>query len=156
MNKFTSRRERQPSGGSDITIKSDSPSMIESPAADAAVLYQQATDMEGKPLAATVPPAPLSLISEPPIHGLIVTSPVISHSVVQSPMVASSPAFHSSPISSLLDDQHPDMLCQSLLRTLTGRGTGQHVCPWRLQCSKGGVKDSQVVVFERNSAYRYV
>jgi hypothetical protein len=45
---------------------------------------------------------------------------------------------------------------QDILDTLKSRGKDNHVCPWGNRCTKGGVgPDGNVVVFERNSAFRY-
>jgi len=43
---------------------------------------------------------------------------------------------------------------QHLLMTLSVRGTGRHCCPYKWKCTKGGVKDGEFVIFERNSAFR--
>jgi hypothetical protein len=43
---------------------------------------------------------------------------------------------------------------QSLLRALSVRGTGNHICPYAERCTKGGMKDTHPVIFERNSAFR--
>ncbi|KAL2844880.1 hypothetical protein BJX68DRAFT_242524 [Aspergillus pseudodeflectus] len=44
---------------------------------------------------------------------------------------------------------------QDILDTLKSRGKDNHVCPWGNRCTKGGVgPDGNVVVFERNSAFR--
>jgi hypothetical protein len=36
------------------------------------------------------------------------------------------------------------------------RGKGQHRCPHGSQCTKGGFRNGEVIVFERNSAFRLV
>lgn len=42
-------------------------------------------------------------------------------------------------------------------KSLTSRGKGNYVCPHGTGCSKGGVKpDGDLVIFERNSAFRSV
>jgi len=43
---------------------------------------------------------------------------------------------------------------KGLIDALAQRGTGNHTCPYGASCNKGGVKDGQFVVFERNSAFR--
>jgi hypothetical protein len=45
---------------------------------------------------------------------------------------------------------------KSLLQTLSQRGTGQHYCPYAMNCTKGGVEEGELRVFERNSAFRFV
>lgn len=41
-----------------------------------------------------------------------------------------------------------------LLKSLTVRGTGKHTCPYGMSCTKGGLRDGELLVFERNSAFR--
>jgi len=43
---------------------------------------------------------------------------------------------------------------KELIDSLSQRGTGRHTCPYGAACSKGGIKNGQFVVFERNSAFR--
>jgi hypothetical protein len=43
---------------------------------------------------------------------------------------------------------------RDIINSLSQRGTGRHMCPYGAACSKGGFKDGQYVVFERNSAFR--
>jgi hypothetical protein len=50
------------------------------------------------------------------------------------------------------DDVH--MKARTLIDSVSQRGTGNHVCPYGINCTKGGVKDEKVLVFERNSAFR--
>ena len=46
---------------------------------------------------------------------------------------------------------------QSGETTLSVRGKGHHVCPHGASCTKGGLAaDGRLVIFERNSAFRYV
>jgi hypothetical protein len=53
------------------------------------------------------------------------------------------------------DELHDEVAL--LLASLSQRGTGQHVCPSGHSCTKGGVAgDGSLVVFPRNSAFRYV
>jgi hypothetical protein len=47
-------------------------------------------------------------------------------------------------------------IVRELLRTLSQRGTGQHICPFGRACTKGGIENGGVKVFERNSAFRFV
>jgi hypothetical protein len=47
----------------------------------------------------------------------------------------------------------PDLI-RELLTSLSVRGTGRYTCPYLHDCRKGGVKYGELVVFERNSAFR--
>jgi len=47
----------------------------------------------------------------------------------------------------------PDLI-RELLTSLSVRGTGRYTCPYLHDCRKGGVKYEELVVFERNSAFR--
>jgi hypothetical protein len=47
-------------------------------------------------------------------------------------------------------------IVKDLLRTLSQRGTGQHICPYGRACTKGGIENGALRVFERNSAFRFV
>ena len=65
-----------------------------------------------------------------------------------------------SPVGTFASDPDADELhdkVAQLLASLSQRGIGQHVCPYGLSCTKGGVDgDGSLVVFPRNSAFRYV
>jgi hypothetical protein len=53
--------------------------------------------------------------------------------------------------------ESPDSMVESLLREKNSRGKGRHYCPYRLECTKGGLSaDKSLVLFERNSAFKYV
>ena len=39
---------------------------------------------------------------------------------------------------------------------LLARGKGQHRCPHGSECTKGGFRNGEVIIFERNSAFRLV
>lgn len=39
---------------------------------------------------------------------------------------------------------------------LLARGKGQHRCPHGSECTKGGFRNGEIVIFERNSAFRSV
>jgi hypothetical protein len=39
---------------------------------------------------------------------------------------------------------------------LLARGKGQYVCPYGSECTRGGVRHGEIVIFERNSAFRFV
>lgn len=39
---------------------------------------------------------------------------------------------------------------------LLARGKGQHRCPHGSECTKGGFRNGEIVIFERNSAFRLV
>ena len=39
---------------------------------------------------------------------------------------------------------------------LLARGKGQHRCPHGSKCTKGGFRNGEVIIFERNSAFRLV
>jgi len=41
-----------------------------------------------------------------------------------------------------------------LMGSLSGRGKGSHICPYGENCTKGGWRDGQGVIFERNSAFK--
>lgn len=44
-----------------------------------------------------------------------------------------------------------------LMASLSSRGKGSYVCPYGPSCRKGGVKpNGEIVVFERNSAFKLV
>lgn len=48
------------------------------------------------------------------------------------------------------------MIVANLLKDLHHRGTGTYHCPYESRCKKGGISaDGVLVVFERNSAFRY-
>jgi hypothetical protein len=47
----------------------------------------------------------------------------------------------------------PDLI-RELLASLSVRGTGRYTCPYLHDCRKGGVKYGELVIFERNSAFR--
>lgn len=50
-----------------------------------------------------------------------------------------------------------DMAVERLLQETSHRGKGSHHCPYGIACVKGGVStDDKLVLFERNSAFRYV
>lgn len=49
----------------------------------------------------------------------------------------------------------PDLI-REMLTSLSVRGTGRYTCPYLHDCRKGGVKYGELVVFERNSAFRLV
>jgi hypothetical protein len=52
------------------------------------------------------------------------------------------------------DDRNVSDTVRDLLMTLSVRGTGKHQCPHQHSCKKGGVKNGNIVTFERNSAFR--
>ena len=60
------------------------------------------------------------------------------------------------PIQSSSQQDSIHEIVRELLRTLSQRGTGQHLCPFGRSCTKGGVENGGVKVFERNSAFRFV
>ena len=39
---------------------------------------------------------------------------------------------------------------------LLARGKGQHRCPHGSECTKGGFRNGEIIIFERNSAFRLV
>jgi hypothetical protein len=46
-------------------------------------------------------------------------------------------------------------MVRNLLSNLNQRGTGQHLCPYGTTCTKGGLENGRLKVFERNSAFRF-
>lgn len=52
------------------------------------------------------------------------------------------------------DDEDEELFQQVDMAALSNRGKGNHVCPKRFRCTKGGVdKNGQLVYFERNSSF---
>ena len=50
-----------------------------------------------------------------------------------------------------------DSIVEGLLKEVNYRGKGSHYCPYGSACMKGGVSaDGSLVLFERNSAFKYV
>jgi hypothetical protein len=73
------------------------------------------------------------------------------HSRAASGGQSTSPSYVSPPSG---DQQSSHDAVDSLLKSLTVRGTGQHICPYGMSCTKGGLRDGKPVIFERNSAFR--
>ena len=54
-------------------------------------------------------------------------------------------------------DERLQVTIAPLVGNLSERGKGQHTCPYKHECAKGGTHpDGSLVVFERNSAFKCV
>jgi len=78
-------------------------------------------------------------------------SPVAQRSRTGSSGQSTSPSYVSPPSG---DQQSNHDAVDSLLKSLTVRGTGNHTCPYGMTCTKGGLRNGELVVFGRNSAFR--
>jgi hypothetical protein len=57
------------------------------------------------------------------------------------------------------DAQSPDPIeiAHRWLESLESRGSGEYTCPFHAACTKGGVRrDGRMIVFTRNSDFRYI
>jgi len=162
MPHFKPQRARQLSGDSDLTIKSDSPSITESATSELAHLpaYSHASPSIHNTLPSIHMLTPVTL--EPAVQPPILPSPLaaglVSHStLMQPPPLPPPPLPRPMPPemrSPSLEDSRPDSAVHHLLQNLTQRGTGRHTCPFGPSCNKGGVRNGKEILFERNSAFR--
>jgi hypothetical protein len=101
-------------------------------------------DPETAPLTANMSP----FISPLPVDTTLNAS---NHQSVQAAMEAADDT------SIIALPESPNSMVENLLREKNSRGKGRHYCPYRLECTKGGVSaDKSLVLFERNSAFKYV